>query len=210
MFIGPAPTHPAKLRRSGMSLSRIGRLPPLLLPPVLPSTSPPLRPSRAPLPPPLRRQIHGRCLPFSGGGVIKPRLYPLMRFSRSTGGKKTRLRDRISPRAVQSGSGVSPRAVPGVPRVSQRRKFVAEQLEFIQPSLYEHQILSKNRTHPENQPPPSCREVGCRPSDLCAGGQQPNRWREPVSHGRLCDSRVSRDLRVECVVQQAQTQSLAK
>ena len=76
-----------------------------------------------------------------------------MRSSRSTGGKKTPLRDRISPRAVRGYPGGGPRAVPGVPRASQRRKFVAEQLKLIQPSLYEHQTLSKNWTvAPERLP----------------------------------------------------------
>jgi hypothetical protein len=84
--------------------------------------------------------------PIREPGVLKPLLSPLLRFSRSTGGKKTRLRDRISPRAVRGYPGGGPRAVPGVPRASQRRKFVAEQLELLQPSLYEDQTLSKNRT----------------------------------------------------------------
>jgi hypothetical protein len=86
-----------------------------------------------------------------------------MRFSRSTGGKKGRLRDRISPRAVRGDPGGGPRAVPGVPRASQRRKFVAQQLELIQPSLYEYQTLSKNWTI-------APKRLGLEPSPLVVPG----------------------------------------
>jgi hypothetical protein len=138
-----------------------------------------------------------------------------MPLSQSSRRKKTRLRDRISPRAVRGYPGGGPRAVPGVPRASQRRKFVAEQLELLQPSLYEDQTLSKNWTFaperlPEGRPtvacasaPPHSRRAGCSPgkfplplwpqdSAFCLSASRRSvrhyrRWRPPLPHDHRVD-----------------------
>ena len=102
--------------------------------------------------------------PIGERGVLKSLLSPLLRFSLSTGGKKGRLRDRISPRAVRGYPGGGPRAAPGLPGGAQRRKFVAQQLELLQPSLYEDQTLSEGRpTLAKASAPHHTRLAGCSP-----------------------------------------------